>query len=346
MCTLNVVDVYSQKKLFMSRTDSSTSSLRLNRIFLIHSHLRSLAAYSADDLADFCRVVDLEANARKIRQDIQFLRELGAPIPRGNKHAKFRYEKPFSLLQAIAGVQMADLNEVLAYLRQFSQAIPRAAYLELDKVFLALERRIRTTDALGDPRLQFEKIEYTGEEYLTPILDYIVQGKAIEFDYEPYFQPPKKRTVFPLFLKEFNNRWYVIAYDQQVGAYQNFALDRIKSKPKISGWKPAIEKLPDPASYFQDLIGVTHTGLPVRVVVRVQKMRAMYIRTKPWHPSQEELAENNSCIDFAWLVQINKELKTRILELGSDAEVIEPDELRQDIVQQLETALARYRQIG
>jgi len=112
--------------------------------------------FSAEELAISCQEVDQNANARLIRGDIGLLRELGAPIPPGNKHTKFRYAKPFSLLETLEGVNTADTDEVLAYLGQLYQKAPKAAFLELDKVFLALEHRIRTADAQGDPRLQFE----------------------------------------------------------------------------------------------------------------------------------------------------------------------------------------------
>jgi len=299
--------------------------------------------FSAEELAISCQEVDQNANARLIRGDIGLLRELGAPIPPGNKHTKFRYAKPFSLLETLEGVDTADTDEVLAYLGQLYQKAPKAAFLELDKVFLALEHRIRTADAQGDPRLQFEKVAYAGQEYVTVLFDFIQKQRTTCFDYQPFQKASSERTVFPIFLKEYNHRWFLVGYDRAVQRYQNYALDRIVSRPKLSDWQPQVETLPDAATYFQNLIGVTLEGKLAQVVVRVWKPRANYIRTKPWHDSQTEIAETEDWIDFQWQVLLNRELNARILELGADAEVLAPETLREMMGQALERARNRYQ---
>lgn len=326
----------------MARTNASTSNVRLLRIFKIHQCLRSMNAHSADELADFCREADPEITIRKVREDIQFLRELGAPIPKGNKHTKFRYEKPFTLLETLEGVQTAETNEVIAYLNQLYHKAPKAAFLELDKVFLAMEKRIRTTEAKGDTRLQFEKREYQGQEHIAALLDFVRKGRAIEFDYEPFDQPLTTRTVFPVFLKEYNYRWFLIGFDKEKQKYQNYALDRIKSLPRLTNWNLSGGELPDPGTFFKDLIGVTMEGKVERIEVRVKERRAHYIRTKPWHSSQEESAMVEGWVYFGWTVHQNRELITRILELGDDVEVLKPSSLRKRIRQKLRKALAKY----
>ena len=299
--------------------------------------------FSAEELADFCAETDPNANARLIRGDIGLLRELGAPIPLGNKHKKFRYEAPFSLLESLEGVDTAETDEVLAYLNQLYQKAPKAAFLELDKVFLALEHRIRTAKAQGDPRLQFEKVAYTGQDYVMVLFDFIQKQRTTSFDYQPFQKESTERTVFPIFLKEYNHRWFLVGYDREVQQYQNYALDRIVSRPKLADWRPQVERLPDAVTYFQNLIGVTLEGELAQVLVRIWKPRANYIRTKPWHSSQREVEETGEWIDFQWQVLLNRELKARILELGADAEVLRPSELRQAIGQEVEKAWSRYR---
>lgn len=299
--------------------------------------------FSAEELADFCAECDPNANARLIRGDIGLLRELGAPIPPGNKHTKFRYDAPFSLLETLEGVDTANTDEVLAYLGQLYQKAPKAAFLELDKVFLALEHRIRTADAQGDLRLQFEKVAYAGQEYVTVLFDFIQKQRTACFDYQPFQRESSERTVFPIFLKEYNHRWFLVGYDRAVQRYQNYALDRIVSRPKLSDWRPQVEQLPDAATYFRNLIGVTLEGELARVVVRIWKPRANYIRTKPWHSSQSEVEETGDWIDFQWQVLLNRELKARILELGADAEVLSPLDLREEIRKEVERARSKYR---
>jgi predicted DNA-binding transcriptional regulator YafY len=314
----------------MPRTSSSSSDKRLRRIFFIHQNLRTLQSFSAEELAKSCKEIDSAINERTIRADIQFLRDLGAEIPKGNKHQKFFYKSPFSLIHSLEGVNSGDIAEMLAYLNQLYQKAPKAAFLELDKVFLALEQRVRTTDAKGDARLQFEKTEYSGQNKISELYDHIVKGKTIELLYTPFAREQQKRTIFPVFLKEYNQRWFLIAFDGDRLTYQNFALDRIDSI-KLSDKKLSLDKLPDPESYFTNLIGVTLEGELTNIQIRIKKPRAFYVRTKRWHSTQKELMETTEFIDFQLVVYINRELKSKIWELGRDAEVLFPETLKTDL---------------
>ncbi|WP_220466329.1 helix-turn-helix transcriptional regulator [Dyadobacter psychrotolerans] len=278
---------------------------------------------SAAELVKFCEPIDPNINGRTVRADIQFLRDLGASIPKGNKHQKFYYKEAFSLINALEGIKYEETNEMVTYLNQLYHLAPKAALLDLDKVFLALERRVRATDAQGDPRLQFERTEYSGQNWIRVLYDYIVGRKTILLIYKPFERQPQERIILPIFLKEYNQRWFLIAYDAGRLAYQNFALDRIEDV-KMSDKKLALDKMPDPATYFNNLIGVSLEGELTTVAVRVKKPRAFYIRTKPWHLSQTEVSETSEYIDFEWTVYTNRELKSKIFELGPDAEVLSP----------------------
>lgn len=314
----------------MPRTESSSSDKRLRRMLSIHHKLRTLQPFSGEELTSFCKSVDPAANERTIRADIRLLRELGADIPKGNKHQKFYYKSPFSLIQAFEGVNSAEIEEMLAYLNQLYHKAPKAAFLELDRVFLALEQRVRTTDAKGDWRLQFEKTVYSGQNRIQELYDLIVRGKTVDLLYTPFDRDQQKRTVVPIFLKEYNQRWFLIAFDSDRGNYQNFALDRI-DQVLISDRRLSVDSILDPESYFSNLIGVSMEGELANVQIRVKKPRAFYIRTKYWHSTQTELLETPDFIDFQWTVFTNRELKSKIFELGHDVEVLSPDSLKKDL---------------
>lgn len=311
----------------MPRTGSSASDKRLRRIFKIHQQLRKMKSLSAEELVKECSGIDPLINERTVRADIQFLRDLGAVIPKGNKHQKFYYKEAFSLINALEGVKSEETDEMLAYLNQLYYQVPKAALLELDKVFLALERRVRAADAQGDKRLQLEKTEYAGQNWIRLLYEYTVKQKVLLLYYTPFGRDTQIRTILPVFLKEYNQRWFLIAYDTDRNAYQNFALDRINDV-KLSDKRLTLDNIPDPEKYYTNLIGVSLEGELTPVVVRVKKPRAYYIRTKHWHQSQKEIQETQTFIDFEWIVYTNRELNSKIFELGHDAEVISPPFLK------------------
>jgi predicted DNA-binding transcriptional regulator YafY len=110
--------------------------------------------------------------------------------------------------------------------------------------------------------------------------------------------------------------------------YQNFALDRIENI-KLSDRNLALDKMPDPATYFTNLIGVSLEGTLEDVIIQIQNPRAYYVSTKRWHTTQFEMEESDTFITFKWTVYTNRELTSRILELGNDAKVLAPEHLHQ-----------------
>ena len=58
-------------------------------------------------------------------------------------------------MEAIEGKKLAETDEMAAFIQQLSDKSP--AFLGLDNVLLALEQRIRTTDARKNPFIDFEK---------------------------------------------------------------------------------------------------------------------------------------------------------------------------------------------
>lgn len=75
----------------------------------------------------------------------------------------------------------------------------------------------------------------------------------------------------------------------------------------------------------------------------MSKSQSHYFITKPMHPSQKVLREEEGwiylSIDVAW----NFELEREIISLGERAEVISPRRLRRKIRKRLEEALELYQ---
>jgi predicted DNA-binding transcriptional regulator YafY len=123
----------------------------------------------------------------------------------------------------------------------------------------------------------------------------------------------------------------------------NLALDRIEStSPSTVSYKENTDL--DPEAFFHDLIGVTKpaNALPETVLLRVWKPRAEYVRTKPLHHSQQIAEDTLDWVDFELYVILNKELESKILELGADCEVLEPAVLREQIWGIIQRMRERY----
>lgn len=318
-----------------------TSDLRLKRIFEIHKCLRD-KPHDTEELLKFVKKIDPEINERTIKADIDLLRNLGADIPKGNKHYGFRYSKPFSLLERIEGKKLSETDDLVAYIQQVVDKLP--TLLGLDSVLLSLEQRIRTTDARKNPYLDFEKIESDGLQRLEEFYRYIKSKRVYEIEYTPFGRDLEVRTVLPLLLKEYNHRWTLIAFDKDKNETQNFPLERI-GKVLKSEHSLKAEKGFDGEKYFQDVIGVTiRKGVNLEIIkFKISKPRAYYVKTKKLHHSQMMIEETESDITFTIKVIPNNEMWAKFMELANDLELIEPIEMRHKMKEKLLRAVERYR---
>lgn len=84
--------------------------------------------------------------------------------------------------------------------------------------------------------------------------------------------------------------------------------------------------------------------LPVeKLKIRVYGVQAEYMRLLPLHKSQSEVKSRyGEFAEFTYRVCLTPDLKSRILALGADVEVLEPLEYREEIRNEICVMLNRY----
>lgn len=174
------------------------------------------------------------------------------------------------------------------------------------------------------------------------LLQAILAKRTLKIIYTPFGKDSYSERVYPYHLKQFNDRWYLIAQAVGYDTYGHYALDRIESFEEISLHYKEPEV--DFSEYFDDIIGVTvpQRYEPVDVILRVWNNRFNYIKTKPLHLSQRIISEEDGYTKISINVKINNELISLILSFGPDVEVIAPASLRSMIVKSVRAMSAHY----
>ena len=175
------------------------------------------------------------------------------------------------------------------------------------------------------------------------LLQAILTKRTLKMVYTPFGKDSYTERVYPYHLKQFNDRWYLIAQAVGYDTYGHYALDRIESFEEIS--LPYKESEVNFNEYFDDVIGVTvpERYEPVDVILRVWSNRFNYIKTKPLHLSQRIISEEDGYTKISINVKINKELISLLLSFGPDVEVIAPASLRAMIAKDTEAMLYKYK---
>lgn len=207
-----------------------------------------------------------------------------------------------------------------------------------------------------------DRVVAKGSTFLPDLFKAITTTKWIEVTYQRYENDhPKTHLVAPLFLKEFNYRWYLLAVIKTKGPGKTnmpllFGIDRIVnlSLTDQSFNKIKLQKLSDytawtkghiekPMDLFDDVIGVRFTQAPVQeVILKFHPDQAPFIKSQPWHSTQKILVENEQEFTIEICVRPNDDLLTMILSQHGNVEVIEPKELRQSVIDMLQKSLDLY----
>jgi predicted DNA-binding transcriptional regulator YafY len=103
----------------------------------------------------------------------------------------------------------------------------------------------------------------------------------------------------------------------------------------------------DGDEYFKDIVGVSvsPTMAPRNVVFFVDSSNAPYVKTKPFHASQEIVSESNEGTIFKICVQLNFELERLLLGFGESLIVHKPRKLRLRLEEKFKAAAKNYQNL-
>jgi predicted DNA-binding transcriptional regulator YafY len=190
--------------------------------------------------------------------------------------------------------------------------------------------------------VHFEEKPYVlGGAFLQTILNAIIEHKKIEITYAKFFQ--EKESLYaldPHVLKEYQGVWYVSGWLESVGEIRTFALDRIK---KLVITTKTYRRRSDfnHGQYFKEVIGITHPNdkQPQRILIEVKESLIPYLNLLPLHSSQVLGADHKVRIHLI----PNKEFFMKILSLGDQVKVIEPESVVVELKAVLEKMSNFYR---
>ncbi|TCN61628.1 helix-turn-helix transcriptional regulator [Acetobacteroides hydrogenigenes] len=193
--------------------------------------------------------------------------------------------------------------------------------------------------------IHFEDRRPQGTENLYGILHAITNAKLIKFGYQKFWDDsPTNRCVEPYALKEFKNRWYILAKDRGDNRIKSFALDR------LTDFEVANEEFSYPSNFninqhYQSCFGIISPDghQPEEVILSFDAHQGKYIKTLPLHHSQEVLVDNEEELVIKLQIYITFDFKMEILSYGDNVRVVKPQSFIDDIKQTYRNALKQYK---
>lgn len=194
------------------------------------------------------------------------------------------------------------------------------------------------------PFIHMEKRKPQGTENLYGLLHAIKNRFKIKFTYQKFWEEENsQRLVEPYALKEFKNRWYVMAKDSKDRTIKSFALDRLSNLEITNQTFQYPDNYNIEQSYRYCFGIISPNGEEPRdIILSFTPFQGKYIKTLPLHDTQQILEDNDEELKIQLKLCLTHDLFMELLSFGDNMKVLEPKSLADQIKQAHEKAFRQY----
>lgn len=277
---------------------------------------------------------------RAIVDDIRIMRAeppmgYGAPILRRGGYISYT-DRSFSIKALpLTEPELSRLREALHVLQEFP-GLPHSE--QLAPLLHKLSGGAEAAQLLGATTGRAIAFDHNqllhGLEWLGPVYAAILQQYPLGLEYQAFGESePEFFHIHPYFLKQFNQRWFLLAHHHEQDQFTILGIDRILAAKRASfSFRPNTEV--DLEGYFEHVVGITRPAdaVPQRILLEFSAQRAPYIITKPIHHSQRLAAllpDGRAQIELCLIP--NFEFRAILLSHAGAVRVLEPTALREEL---------------
>lgn len=308
---------------------------QLERIFKFHREVQEKKYPNSTYIINKFSVSEVTA-----WRDIAYLRDrLDAPLEFDKKKNGYYYKRKFRL--------PIDKTEQILLLYGLIHKITENSGLDMLPEIQGIKEKLSHLISLGNKRIDdliyFEKpeAEPVSSNVVGDLIKAMQEGQVVKFNYKKPDGSKNLREVEPCKLIYYNWRWFLIGYCHLRKSIRIFNLSRIEEKverlnKKITKCGEEIDNL------LTKSFGIYKTGRIRNVKILFKGELAAVIEKQFWHPQQKVKRTKNGVI-LTVPVADWTEIKMKILQYGSEAEVIAPKELREIIKQEAKRIYNIYK---
>lgn len=192
--------------------------------------------------------------------------------------------------------------------------------------------------------IHLEKRRPQGTENLYGILHGVKNKLTIKFSYLKFWEDEvSQRLVDPYGLKEFKNRWYVLARDNKDGRVKSFALDRLSNLEFTNTTFdiPTNYNIEDSYRYCFGIISPDDEQ-PQEIILSFNPFQGKYIKTLPLHDTQQVLIDDENELRIKLMLCVTHDLLMELISFGDNMKVLQPQSLVDEIKSAHKRAFKQY----
>lgn len=169
----------------------------------------------------------------------------------------------------------------------------------------------------------------------------IISKNKIEIEYFSPNSGVSNRIINPYAVISYKNSLYVVAYCEKKNELRDFKLSRIREYDILED-KFKFKECFSLKEYLKDNFGIYRDG-KFQVKLLIYKPMSYITSEKIWVDNQKISWNDDESIIFEATMTGKTEIVSWIMSMGSSAKVLQPKELRDEVVRKLEEAIEVYK---
>ncbi len=197
------------------------------------------------------------------------------------------------------------------------------------------------------PYIHLENRRPQGTGNLYGLLHAIKNRLQISFSYQKFWEDEiSHRQVEPFALKEFKNRWYMLAKDLNDDSIKTFGLDLLTDLEfsRKTFRAPASFNIEEHYRYCFGIIS-PNGNEPQDIILSFDPIQGKYIKTLPLHKTQQVIIDNEKELQVNLKLCLSHDLIMELLSFGDSLKVLQPQFLIDEIKSAHQNAYKQYENI-
>lgn len=304
----------------INKSDNMKNIVLLTRYLLIINKLQKSGSCTAKELLQHVnngleyRGHPADISLRTLERDISYVSELGFPISHRRNSGYYLEDKQPNYFK--------NTEELL---------------LNFD-LLNAINR-----DNAGSEYILAEHHRPMGSEQMPTLIDAIKNRYPVAFDYTLIRHNDEviHACVNPHFLKESNQRWYLLAKDGET--LKSYGIDRISNIVIYEHERFERDNSIRIDELFKDSYGIWNPAdVPVEdIVLSYDALDGKFLKSLPLHHSQRVICDNENEFRISLRLRITNDFVMELLSRSRSLTVISPEHLRERVYKVYEDAMKR-----
>ena len=180
--------------------------------------------------------IEVSVSKRQIYTDLKEMEispSMQAPIEayQDGQRKYYRYSKEGFSIVDLTDDELMGLESTVNMLASFN-GMPQFDWMT--DIIRKLKKKYKVAESHKNILSFDSNVDLRGMDRFKELFNVILNEQPIKIAYEPFGKPIFDAVIHPYYLKQYNNRWFILGYNSKYKDISIFALDRIKSVESVN----------------------------------------------------------------------------------------------------------------